>query len=481
MSVLGAMLQYDDALAHCSKLLEPHHFYFEGHRRIFIAVRDLITRGERVDVVIVTNELRRRGELDDVGSSGFLTALVASVPTAANVKSHVKIIVDTARARRIAELSLQVHQAAAADDGWSALMPSLLTAMKAEGARESGFAFRRLSLASIDPNDPPSVQYVLSPLLARGDIAILAGAWGAGKTWLVLDLLLAGASGGKVWGRYAFERPIRVMLVDEDLGTRRTTRWLAELAKGRGFDRETMAGLDERILLFSDAGFNFRNREAMTALLAEVDRFGPDLVCMDSLIRVQGASDENASVEAHLLFAEGLRPVARERGIAILITHHFRKRSALPTLDEPGERVRGSSGILDLADQVYALVKTENDNETRFIHIKTREAKRSPDIIVKLEVPEHGGVIVTSELAPAGPQTETGWSKGAAAKRFCLKELADAGDQGLPREELLRLGVEKGFSETTVKRAVRSLLHDGTIEATSRDRGAPLRLAEEGK
>jgi replicative DNA helicase len=105
MSVLGAILQSNEAFLKCLELLRPDHFYRDAHRKIFAAAQGLFARGEPVDLITATNELRRRDELEEVGSAAFLTSLVEAVPTAANVSYHARIIRDKALLRQLIDVA----------------------------------------------------------------------------------------------------------------------------------------------------------------------------------------------------------------------------------------------------------------------------------------------------------------------------------------------------------------------------------------
>ncbi|MGH7369562.1 MAG: replicative DNA helicase, partial [Candidatus Methylomirabilaceae bacterium] len=108
MSVLGAILQSNEAFLKCLEFLRPEHFYRDAHRRIFAAAHGLFWRSEPVDLVTLTNELRRRGELEEVGSSAFLTSLVEAVATAANVSYHARIVRDKALLRQLVEVATAI-------------------------------------------------------------------------------------------------------------------------------------------------------------------------------------------------------------------------------------------------------------------------------------------------------------------------------------------------------------------------------------
>lgn len=108
MSVLGAVLQSNEAFLKCLELLRPEQFYRDAHRKIFAAASGLFGRGEPVDLVTITNELRRRGELDEVGSAAFLASLVEAVPTSANVVYHARIVRDKALLRQLIDVATDI-------------------------------------------------------------------------------------------------------------------------------------------------------------------------------------------------------------------------------------------------------------------------------------------------------------------------------------------------------------------------------------
>lgn len=108
MSVLGAVLQSNEAFMKCLELLRPEQFYRDAHRKIFAAASGLFGRGEPVDLITITNELRRRGELDEVGSSAFLASLVDAVPTGANVAYHARIVRDKALLRQLIAVATDI-------------------------------------------------------------------------------------------------------------------------------------------------------------------------------------------------------------------------------------------------------------------------------------------------------------------------------------------------------------------------------------
>ncbi len=92
MAVLGSMLMDEDAISVATELIDKDSFYKDTHRKIFEAIRDLYNANKAVDIITLTDELKRNLALDEIGGASFLTALVNSVPTAANINHYVSIV-----------------------------------------------------------------------------------------------------------------------------------------------------------------------------------------------------------------------------------------------------------------------------------------------------------------------------------------------------------------------------------------------------
>ncbi len=92
MAVLGSMLMDVDAISIATESLDKDSFYKDTHKKIFEAIRDLYNANKAVDIITLTDELKRNETLDEIGGASFLTALVNSVPTSANINHYVSIV-----------------------------------------------------------------------------------------------------------------------------------------------------------------------------------------------------------------------------------------------------------------------------------------------------------------------------------------------------------------------------------------------------
>jgi len=109
-SVLGSMMLSRDAIAEVLELLHEDDFYRPAHRTVFRSVLELYSHGQAVDPVTTAEDLRRSGELADIGGAPFLHTLVSSVPTAANAGYYARIIKEAGILRRLIDTGTRIVQ-----------------------------------------------------------------------------------------------------------------------------------------------------------------------------------------------------------------------------------------------------------------------------------------------------------------------------------------------------------------------------------
>ena len=102
-NVLSAMLIDTHAADIVAERLQPEDFYRPSHQIICRAIFRLHGRNEPVDLVTVTEELKKENRLEDVGDISYLTLLANVAPTAANVKYHARIVEEKSLLRQMVE------------------------------------------------------------------------------------------------------------------------------------------------------------------------------------------------------------------------------------------------------------------------------------------------------------------------------------------------------------------------------------------
>ncbi len=107
-SVLGAMLIEEEAVLAGMDRLNGSSFYRSSHRNIYEAMARLFERGEAIDIVTVSEELRRKKKFRDTGGAEYLKGLVDSVATASNIEHYANIVRDKAVLRELIKTSQKI-------------------------------------------------------------------------------------------------------------------------------------------------------------------------------------------------------------------------------------------------------------------------------------------------------------------------------------------------------------------------------------
>lgn len=114
-AVLGALMLEKDALSSVVDILKPGSFYKEGHSAIYEAILRLFNDSQPVDLLTVTNQLRKDGTLEVVGGAYAVTNLTTKVNSAANVEYHARIITEMAIKRELIRVAGEIHHEAYED------------------------------------------------------------------------------------------------------------------------------------------------------------------------------------------------------------------------------------------------------------------------------------------------------------------------------------------------------------------------------
>lgn len=100
-SILGGILLNNQSLNQVLEILAVDDFYSEAHRKIFTAILDLSEKSEPIDLITLSDALKDRGRLDQVGGIAYLSSLVENVPSAANIAYYSKIVKEKSILRKL--------------------------------------------------------------------------------------------------------------------------------------------------------------------------------------------------------------------------------------------------------------------------------------------------------------------------------------------------------------------------------------------
>ncbi|MEQ1833004.1 MAG: AAA family ATPase [Candidatus Eisenbacteria bacterium] len=411
-SVLAAMMLDRDAVDAAVELLEPSSFYRSAHGKVFAAVVALHGRDEPADLVTVSEELTKRGELEAAGGPSALAQLMESAVTAANVRSHARLVASKARSRALLRAASSLIEAAHGHDDpvvVAAEFSRELERLSASGSSGVAAALERSQFTALTAEDEPE-SLIGNGLLCRGDLGLLAGKPGLGKSRVALELAEACARGEDWLGLPTSDEPMRVLYVATEFTLFRWRQRCVQLfgsgdavpVKAVELDQAfgrlvlshgdgalmAIAGdrLSEPLCLLSDVGALELER-----VIAE-QRIG--LVVLDPLARLMDGQDEtNENFGALVQRLDRIRFRTRS---AVLLVHHDRKggTEAKAKDVDPLDAIRGGSVLTTSANTVMHLSRSQG-GAIRLTFPKANYAAQPDDMW--LNVPANGGRTVRQQ------------------------------------------------------------------------------------
>lgn len=308
-----------------------------------------------------------------------------------------------------------------------------------------------LDLEAIEREGLPEIPWLIPGWIAEGDLAILAGGPYSGKSTLSYDLAQA-LSAGRPWCGIELARTLRVMVIDEEQGSRASARLMIRLG-----------GHNPNLRVFSGAGFTVGTVDGLQMLVRELQDFVPDIVVFDSMTHLlAGVESENDA----MLMGEVFRHLHRLREqyhTAFLVVDHRGKwgRQGTPAASELLDLIlRGSTVKGTQASAVFAMIRMD-DESANLIQAKRRENDRLLSIRIGYSAVEQGPITLTNLGTP-----EDFLGKGAKAQLWVVGYLQECGIAG--RAEILAAGVAAGHEGRAIERALTELRRSKRLEKPKR-------------
>lgn len=209
IALLAALLVDPETLDRIRPIVRADDFYFERHRRLFMAASALSDAGTRVDPVTLSDQLFRDGMLDRCGGKEYIGFLVDAVPTAANAPYHAKIVREKADRRGLIEkLSAATHELMTGPSSVHEVAIIVTDALLPAAAGAGRVGFVHVSedliptLEDIEtkktgaigkhtvPTGYPEIDDAIDGGMERGDLMIIAGVPGGCKTAAAMNISL---------------------------------------------------------------------------------------------------------------------------------------------------------------------------------------------------------------------------------------------------------------------------------------------------
>ena len=428
-SVLGAMLIDAGAVEKMAETLREEDFYRPSHRIIYRAMLSLQSRNQPVDMVTVVDELKKTNALDDVDGIRYITLLANTVPTAANVAHHARIVAEKAFYRQLVEsgtalASMGYEGSGEVDALFESAEKNLMRLARQRQARRI-VPIQQLAAASMDRiaafmenrdaltglstgfKDLDELTNGLQP----SDFIILAARPSMGKTALALNIAqnvaLRGAKEGEAPKRVAYfslemssEQLVQRMICTEAEVEIRKLRsgWLSQpgknktaaLSMGQAAKENNEPETDniwDRLQQATDriASAGIFIDDSPTLTLAELrsqarklkTEEGLDLIVIDYLQLMQAPADQPWSANRQhevSVISRGLKALARELDLPVLALSQLSRSVEMRQVKRPMLSDLRESGSLEQdADIVLFLCRDDFCRETEEDPIRLME------------------------------------------------------------------------------------------------------------
>ncbi len=196
-SVLGAILlnisNPNSALEKASAIINGGDFFADSHRRIFSQMIQLGEAQQAIDLVTLTDQLRRKGELDACGGPAYVAQLVDGVPRVSNLEHYARIIKEKSLLRSLIYASHTIQQSAldAGDEARDILERAFTMVGALREMASPPAPFVAPTIAELLEQAPAKPEYLVNGLIYKGNVIATLGKIKAGKTTFMLKAIEA--------------------------------------------------------------------------------------------------------------------------------------------------------------------------------------------------------------------------------------------------------------------------------------------------
>jgi replicative DNA helicase len=404
VSLLGAVLIDEDVLTRVSDVIHADDFYDKRHMAIFTGMLKLYESHRPVDLLTLSDELKKKEELDMVGGMGYITELTNMVPTAAHAEHYADIITQKAMRRRLIKVAGEIAEMGYEEDQ---IVGELLEKAEAEifsvsdkSLRNDLVSLEQILGESFDRLDElhknkgqirgvPTGWRDLDNMTAglqRSDLVILASRPAMGKTTLVTNLAYNVASKAKQAVLFFSLEMSKEQLVDRMLADAAgVDSWNIRTGNLSDEDFEklsnAMGEMAEAPIFIDDTpGVSVLEMRTKARRQAHTQPLG--LIIVDYLQLMQGSGSRNSDnrVQEVSEISRGLKLIARELNVPVIalsqLSRSVESRSPqipqLADLRESGSIEQDADIVMFIYREQYYKPETERQNITDLIIAKHR-------------------------------------------------------------------------------------------------------------
>ncbi|HMS93363.1 MAG TPA: replicative DNA helicase [Candidatus Saccharibacteria bacterium] len=402
-SLIGAVLIDEEVLADVSEHVRPDDFYEKRHSIIFGGMMRLYEKHKPVDLLTLTDELKKKDELDVIGGSAYLSELTNYVPTAAHAEAYAELVATAAVRRRLIKASAEISEMGFDEDTST---QELLEKAEAELFSVSDQSLKQdlVSLESILTESFDRLEELhrnkgairgvrtgyrdldnMTAGLQRSDLIILAARPAMGKTTLVTNLAYNVATIAKQSVLFFSLEMSKEQLVDRMLADASgVDSWNIRTGNLSDDDfsklSEAMGEMAEAPIYIDDTpGLSVLEMRTKARRQAHEAPLGLIIVDYLQLMQASGRSDGNRVQEVSEI-SRGLKLIARELNVPVIalsqLSRSVESRSPqipqLADLRESGSIEQDADIVMFIYREAYYNPETERENITDLIIAKHR-------------------------------------------------------------------------------------------------------------
>lgn len=308
-----------------------------------------------------------------------------------------------------------------------------------------------VSLYDFVTNPPVAPAPLVHGIIDVGTGVLIGGQPNVGKSWLVMDMALAIASGQQWMDQYATEQG-GVLMIDEEGTPYGQYERFQMLLDGRQY----MSAVGLPLHLSIGGGIRLDSDVGITRLRRMLERYTPRLVVLDSLVRLHAGDENNAQSMAR--FFATTKDLMRTYETTFLFTHHVRK----PSLEssDPGDLLRGTTEIRAWPDTIFVATPGDDASEVVLHHVKARYGPRSNPFLVRMQIDDEDK---TARLAHIGEVEKEDRSAIGQQNRI-LRAIVDIDAETGSPPDAEQIAAHVGVTARTVRDYLTTLVKAGSID-----------------
>lgn len=366
----GAVLVNPSCFFDLIDIVKPNYFSIHRNKWIWEAFESLVQKEVPIDFLTVGSELKRKGQLEEVGGTSYLISLVNDCPTSLNAMAYGEELRKNYLNRRTIDLALSIAQNGTQGNSLDVNLQYLEDFMYE--ATEMINPEKRLIMSAEElcNSDIPDLNWIVKDWIVAGGLNLIAGMPAAGKTILVEDLVIGMATNGKAWNNLTVEKG-KVLYQYLDGSVRGVRTRIAKMCSARNVEFP-------KDLVFDFSPVNLNSPTEMISFRRRIKQLGVTTVVLDVLAKYIPGADEN-SVSEITPVMNALRDMANKEGITFIIIHHLNKGAT----NDYSQRIRGSIEILGSVDTAIVVTQDhsgKNNIKRNLIPQKNRESEM-PDAL----------------------------------------------------------------------------------------------------